>query len=65
MARGKRTVPLPETIIPELKAQMKVIADLHEQDLSEGYDGVCEVVHSGELLQTKISRKRHYNYLKI
>lgn len=40
--KGKkdRTVPLPKTIIPELKAQMKVVADLHEQDLAEGYDGV-------------------------
>jgi len=40
--KGKkdRTVPLPETIIPELKAQMKIVAELHEQDLAAGYDGV-------------------------
>jgi integron integrase len=40
--KGKkdRTVPLPETIIPELKAQIKVVAELHEQDLAAGYDGV-------------------------
>jgi integron integrase len=40
--KGKkdRTVPLPEAIIPELKAQIKVIAELHEQDLAAGYDGV-------------------------
>jgi integron integrase len=40
--KGKkdRTVPLPDTIIPELKAQMKVIAELHERDLASGYDGV-------------------------
>jgi integron integrase len=40
--KGKkdRTVPLPESIIPELKAQMKVVAELHEQDLAVEYDGV-------------------------
>jgi integron integrase len=40
--KGKkdRTVPLPETIIPELKTQIKVVAELHEQDLAAGYDGV-------------------------
>jgi len=40
--KGKkdRTVPLPESILPELKAQIKVIAELHDQDLAEGYDGV-------------------------
>ena len=35
-----RTVPLPASIIPELKAQMRVVAELHEQDLAAGYDGV-------------------------
>lgn len=40
--KGKkdRTVPLPESILTELKAQMKVIAELHDQDLAAGYDGV-------------------------
>jgi len=40
--KGKkdRTVPLPEAIIPELRAQIKVVAELHEQDLAAGYDGV-------------------------
>jgi len=40
--KGKkdRTVPLPEAIIPELKAQIKAVAKLHEQDLAAGYDGV-------------------------
>jgi integrase len=40
--KGKkdRTVPLPESIITELKAQMKIVAELHERDLSAGYDGV-------------------------
>jgi site-specific recombinase XerD len=40
--KGKkdRTVPLPESIIPELKAQMKIVAERHEQDLAAGYDGV-------------------------
>lgn len=35
-----RTVPLPESILPELKAQIKVVAELHDQDLVGGYDGV-------------------------
>ncbi|MGD0844601.1 MAG: integron integrase [Geobacteraceae bacterium] len=40
--KGKkdRTVPLPESIITELEAQMKIVAELHEQDLTAGYDGV-------------------------
>lgn len=40
--KGKkdRTVPLPESIMSELKAQMKVVAELHEQDVAAGYDGV-------------------------
>jgi len=40
--KGKkyRTVPLPEAILVELKAQMKVVAELHDQDLAVGYDGV-------------------------
>ncbi|KAF0215357.1 MAG: integron [Geobacteraceae bacterium] len=40
--KGKkdRTVPLPESILPELKAQMNVVAELHEQDLAAEYDGV-------------------------
>ena len=40
--KGKkdRTVPLPEAILAELKAQMRVIAELHEQDLAAGYAGV-------------------------
>ena len=40
--KGKkdRTVPLPESILPELKAQIKVIAEMHNQDLAAGYDGV-------------------------
>jgi integron integrase len=35
-----RTVPLPESILPELKAQLKNVAKLHERDLAAGYDGV-------------------------
>ena len=39
--KGKkdRTVPLPETVIPEMKAQMKSIVDLHREDLQSGYAG--------------------------
>ena len=40
--KGKkdRTVPLPEAIIPELRQQLKAVAELHERDLAAGYDGV-------------------------
>ena len=39
--KGKkvRTVPLPEIIIPELKAHLESVIDLHEKDLSAGYAG--------------------------
>ncbi len=40
--KGKkdRTVPIPESITPELKAQIEKVSKLHEQDLADGYDGV-------------------------
>jgi len=39
--KGKkdRTVPLPETIIPELKAQLESVISLHQKDLETGYAG--------------------------
>lgn len=39
--KGKkdRTVPLPETILPELKAQLEHIITLHQKDLEAGYAG--------------------------
>ena len=40
--KGKkdRTVPIPEAILPELRAQIRKIGELHERDLAAGYDGV-------------------------
>lgn len=40
--KGKkdRTVPIPEAITQELKAQIERVAKLHDQDLAAGYDGV-------------------------
>jgi integrase len=40
--KGKkdRTVPIPETILPELKAQIKSVSEMHDRDLAAGYDGV-------------------------
>lgn len=40
--KGKkdRTVPLPESIVAELKAQIVRVGKLHDRDLAEGYDGV-------------------------
>ncbi|MEA3421482.1 MAG: phage integrase N-terminal SAM-like domain-containing protein, partial [Acidobacteriota bacterium] len=39
--KGKkdRTVPLPETIIPELKTHLEVVINLHGSDLDSGYAG--------------------------
>ena len=39
--KGKkdRTVPLPETILPELKAQQESVITLHQKDLKSGYAG--------------------------
>ena len=40
--KGKkdRTLPIPLTITPELKAQITVVTELHDKDLAGGYDGV-------------------------
>lgn len=35
-----RTVPLPETILPELRAQIESLKDLHQCDLDQNYAGV-------------------------
>ncbi|NVM23345.1 MAG: integron integrase [Desulfobacterales bacterium] len=39
--KGKkdRTVPLPETLIQELKAQLETVKTVHDSDLAEGYAG--------------------------
>ncbi|MDA8241257.1 MAG: integron integrase [Nitrospiraceae bacterium] len=40
--KGKkaRTVPLPQTIMPELMEQLEVVKKLHDEDLKGGYSGV-------------------------
>ena len=40
--KGKkdRTVPLPQTILPELKEHLNSVLDLHQKDFQSGYDGV-------------------------
>jgi len=35
-----RTVPLPETIVPELRAQIESLKKLHQHDLDQSYAGV-------------------------
>jgi len=39
--KGKkdRTVPLPQTILPELKKHLNFVIDLHQKDLKSGYHG--------------------------
>jgi site-specific recombinase XerD len=40
--KGKkdRTVPPPETIVPELTSQLEVVKNIHDEDLAAGYAGV-------------------------
>jgi integron integrase len=40
--KGKkdRTVPLPDSIIDQLKAQIKRVTEMYARDLADGYDGV-------------------------
>ena len=40
--KGKkdRTVPLPQTLVPELRAQLEAVGRLHDKDLAAGYTGV-------------------------
>lgn len=44
LAHGKgkkdRTVPIPESILPELRKQIEAVGKLHDKDLAAGYDGV-------------------------
>ncbi|MCP4400649.1 MAG: tyrosine-type recombinase/integrase, partial [bacterium] len=40
-----RTVPLPETILPELQAQLDVVKTVHRQDLDKEYAGTF-LVHA-------------------
>lgn len=35
-----RTIPLPQKLIPKLKAQLDFVSELHEKDLAAGYAGV-------------------------
>jgi integrase len=35
-----RTVPLPETTLPELRAQLEALKELHRRDLERNYAGV-------------------------
>ena len=40
--KGKkdRTVPIPQTIVQELTAQLQTVSELHAKDLAAGYSGV-------------------------
>lgn len=35
-----RGVPIPQTLVPELKDQLETVMDLHQRDLDDGYAGV-------------------------
>jgi integrase len=37
--RKDRTVPLPQVLVPELKAQLERVKQVHQQDLTAGYAG--------------------------
>lgn len=49
-----RTVPIPQTIMPELTAQFEAIKKLHDEDLAAGYTGVF----LEDQLEKKISESR-------
>jgi hypothetical protein len=38
--RKDRTVPLPDTILPALRAPLEALKDLHQRDLQRNYAGV-------------------------
>jgi integron integrase len=42
-----RTLPLPETILPDLKNHLQTVIQLHEQDLENGYAGTF-LIHALE-----------------
>jgi integrase len=48
-----RTVPLPQTIVPELRDHVMALKELHRQDLARGYAGVFLV----NALEKKSSRQ--------
>ncbi len=43
-----RTVPIPQTIVPELTAQLEVVKKLHDKNLAAGYAGVFLEVQLGK-----------------
>jgi len=43
-----RTVPLPETIIPEIKKRFQFLKELHKRDIEENYSGVFLVNSLGK-----------------
>jgi integrase len=40
--KGKkdRTVPIPDALLPELRAKIRKVSEIHDRDLAVGYDGV-------------------------
>jgi integrase len=49
-------VPLPETILPELRAQLEALKDLHQRDLERDYAGVF-LVNALEKKYTKAAKE--------
>jgi len=48
MPKKDRTVPLPETIIPEIKKRFQFLKELHKCDIEENYSGVFLVNSLGK-----------------
>jgi integron integrase len=57
-----RTVPLPEVIVPDLKAQLKTVGELHQRDLSRKYGGVF-LVNSLEKKYPQAAREFVWQWL--
>jgi len=51
-----RTVPLPETILPEIRAHLETLKELHRQDLERNYSGVF-LIHSLEKKYPKATKE--------
>jgi site-specific recombinase XerD len=57
-----RTVPLPQAIIPELRAHVATLKELHRLDLSNGYAGVF-LVNAVEKKYKNTSREFGWQWL--
>ena len=56
-----RTVPVPQTIMPELKRQLAAVSTLYDKDIESGYSGIFLF----DSLEKKISLSRKGFHLAV